>query len=108
MERNVICKNKDGILLPDGDVAHTIYVEVKDKCCTMNSISARQTYIKMQNQLLQDDDCACFLVETSTKQKTLNIKWKITINRQKISHNRIRKVSPDQFYAMIEKRNNTL
>ncbi|MFR5068672.1 MAG: Eco47II family restriction endonuclease [Eubacteriales bacterium] len=42
---------------------HTVYVEMKNKHNTMNSASAGKTFIKMQNQLLNDDDCACFLVE---------------------------------------------
>lgn len=57
---DVIYQNPDGITLPDGDVVHTVYVEMKNKHNTMNSASAGKTYIKMQNQLLQDDDCACF------------------------------------------------
>lgn len=40
-----------------------IYVELKNKHNTMNSSSSSKTYIKMQNQLLKDDNCACFLVE---------------------------------------------
>ena len=45
------------------NTAGTIFAEVKNKHNTMNSASAGKTYIKMQNQLLKDDDCACFLVE---------------------------------------------
>ena len=60
---DVIYENKDGIQLPDGDIVHRIYVEMKNKHNTMNSASSSKTYIKMQNQLLNDDDCACFLVE---------------------------------------------
>ncbi len=46
--------------MPDGDVVHTVYVEMKNKHNTMNSASAGKTYIKMQNQFLSNDDCACF------------------------------------------------
>ena len=59
---DVIYKNPQGITLPEGDTVHTIYVEMKNKHNTMNNASAGKTYIKMQNQLLKDDDCACFLV----------------------------------------------
>ncbi len=58
---DVIYQNEDGIILPDGDIVHTVYVEMKNKHNTMNSASAGKTYIKMQHQLLSDDDCACFL-----------------------------------------------
>ena len=34
---------------------------------TMNSASSAKTYIKMQGQILEDDDCACLLVEAIAK-----------------------------------------
>lgn len=97
---DVIYQNENGITLPEGDVVHTIYVEMKNKHNTMNSAAAGKTYIKMQNQLLQDDDCACFLVE-AIAQRSQNIKWVTTVDKNKVSHKRIRRVSLDQFYALI-------
>ena len=97
---DVIYKNDEGILLPDGDVVHTVYVEMKNKHNTMNSASAGKTYIKMQNQLLKDDDCACFLVE-AIAQKSQNIKWVTSVDGNKVMHKRIRRVSIDQFYALV-------
>ncbi len=97
---DVIYHNDVGINLPDGDVVHTIYIEMKNKHNTMNSASAGKTYIKMQNQLLQDDDCACFLVEAIAK-KSQNIKWSTTVDGKTVSHKRIRRVSMDQFYALV-------
>lgn len=96
---DVIYQNEDGIILPDGDIVHTVYVEMKNKHNTMNSASAGKTYIKMQNQLLNDDDCACFLVE-AIAQKSQNIKWDTTVDGKHVSHKRIRRVSLDQFYAL--------
>jgi hypothetical protein len=96
---DVIYQNEDGIVLSDGDVVHTVYVEMKNKHNTMNSASAGKTYIKMQNQLLSDDDCACFLVE-AIAQKSQNIKWETTVDGKRVSHKRIRRVSLDQFYAI--------
>lgn len=97
---DIIYKNDDGIILPDGDCVHTIYVEMKNKHNTMNSASAGKTYIKMQSQLLEDDDCACFLVEAIAK-KSQNIKWKTTVDNKMVSHRRIRRVSLDQFYSLV-------
>ncbi|MCI9675364.1 MAG: Eco47II family restriction endonuclease [Lachnospiraceae bacterium] len=96
---DVIYRNPGGIFLPDGDVVHTVYVEMKNKHNTMNSASAGKTYIKMQNQLLCDDDCACFLVE-AIAQKSQNIKWETTVDGRRVAHKRIRRVSLDQFYAI--------
>lgn len=96
---DVIYQNEKGIELPDGDIVHTVYVEMKNKHNTMNSASAGKTYIKMQNQLLNDDDCACFLVE-AIAQKSQNIKWETTVDGRRVSHKRIRRVSLDRFYAI--------
>ena len=97
---DVIYKNQDGIKLPDGDIVHTVYVEMKNKHNTMNSSSSGKTYIKMQNQLLEDDDCACFLVETIAK-RSQNIAWSTMVDKKKVGHKRIRRISLDQFYTMI-------
>ena len=35
-----IYKNPDGIQMPDGDIVHTLYVEMKNKHNTMNSASS--------------------------------------------------------------------
>ncbi|MEG0741075.1 MAG: Eco47II family restriction endonuclease [Clostridia bacterium] len=97
---DVIYTNENGISMPDGSVVKTVYVEMKNKHNTMNSASGGKTFIKMQNQLLQDDDCACFLVE-AIAQKSQNIKWETTVDTQKVGHKLIRRVSLDQFYALV-------
>ena len=67
---------------------------------TMHSASEGKNYIKIQNHLLTDDDCACFLVETIA-QKSQNIKWETTVDKKKVGHKLIRRVSLDQFYALV-------
>ena len=97
---DVIYRNPDGIVMPDGDVVHTIYVEMKNKHNTMNSASSAKTYIKMQSQLLDDDDCACMLVEAIAKYSQ-NVKWTTKVDGKSVQHKRIRRVSMDQFYAIV-------
>ena len=97
---DVIYQNEDGIALPDGDVVHTVYVEMKNKHNTMNSASSAKTYIKMQGQILEDDDCACLLVEAIAK-KSQNIKWTTKVDGKNVQHRLIRRVSMDQFYAIL-------
>lgn len=97
---DVIFHKDSGIMLPDGDIVRTIYVEMKNKHNTMNSSAAGKTYIKMQSQLLEDDDCACFLVEAIAK-KSQNVKWATSVDGKSVSHRRIRRVSLDQFYALV-------
>ena len=77
-----------------------IYVEMKNKHNTMNSSSAKSTYIKMQNQLLKDPESTCMLVEAIAK-KSQNIIWKTSIDKGKVEHLRIRRVSMDKFYEIV-------
>ena len=97
---DVIFQCPEGIAISEGDIVHTVYVEMKNKHNTMNSAAAGKTYIKMQSQLLDDDDCACFLVEAIAK-KSQNIKWTTTVDGKSVSHKKIRRVSLDQFYALV-------
>lgn len=97
---DVILNDPNGISLSTGDRVHTVYVEMKNKHNTMNSSAASNTYIKMQNQLLQNDDCACFLVEAIAK-KSQDIKWETTVSKHKVSHRLIRRMSIDKFYALV-------
>ena len=97
---DVIYKNPNGIQMPDGDIVHTLYVEMKNKHNTMNSASSAKTYIKMQGQILEDDDCACLLVEAIAK-KSQNIKWTTKVDGKNVQHRLIRRVSMDQFYAIL-------
>jgi len=97
---DVVFKNPNGVTLPDGDVVSKVFVEMKNKHNTMNSAAAGKTYIKMQHQLLADDDCACFLVEAIAS-RTQNIKWDTTVDGTKVGHKRIRRVSMDQFYSIV-------
>lgn len=97
---DVIYEDEKGIEIPNVGVVHTVYVEMKNKHNTMNSASAGKTFIKMQNQLLNDDDCACFLVE-AIAQRSQNIKWETTVDKRKVGHKLIRRVSIDQFYALV-------
>ncbi|MCM1170299.1 MAG: Eco47II family restriction endonuclease [Bacteroides sp.] len=77
-----------------------IYAELKNKHNTMNSASSQKTYMKMQGQLLQDDQAVCMLVEVIAK-KSQNIKWATTVDGNPFSHERIRRVSIDKFYGIV-------
>ena len=77
-----------------------IYAELKNKHNTMNSTSSHKTYIKMQGQLLQDDQATCMLVEVIAE-KSQNAKWTTTVDGRFYSHERIRRVSIDKFYEIV-------
>lgn len=97
---DVIFEDENGISIDDSNTVHTVYVEMKNKHNTMNSSSASKTFIKMQNQLLNNDDCACFLVE-AIAQRSQNIKWETSVDKRKVGHKLIRRVSIDQFYSLV-------
>ena len=84
----------------DNQTVSRIFVEMKNKHNTMNSSSGARTYIEMQAKLLEDDDCACFLVEAIAK-KSQNATWSVSIKGTKKAHKRIRRVSIDRFYALV-------
>lgn len=81
-----------------------IFVEMKNKHNTMNRSSSSDTYVKMQNKILKDDQATCMLVETIAK-RSQNIVWRLTINKngrtEAYSHDRIRRVSMDKFYDIV-------
>lgn len=97
---DVIVEKPNGYSADGRNVVHKIYVEMKNKHNTMNSSASSKTYIKMQNQLLHDDDCVCFLVEAIAKRHQ-NIIWQTTVDGTKVSHARIRRVSLDVFYKIV-------
>lgn len=97
---DVIFKPKGGIEIADCGKVSTIYVEMKNKHNTMNSASSGKTYIKMQSQILNDDDCVCCLVEAIAK-KSQNISWSVTVDGTKHKHKNIRRISMDEFYKII-------
>lgn len=97
---DIIYSDENGIKISDVGTVHRVYVEMKNKHNTMNSSAGSKTFIKMQDQLLNDDDCACFLVEIIA-QHSQNIKWETTVDKKKVGHKLIRRVSIDQFYSLV-------
>jgi hypothetical protein len=77
-----------------------VYVEMKNKHNTMNSSSSQKTYMRMQNTLLADAQASCFLVEVIA-QASQNRVWKVTVDDQQMSNERIRRVSIDKFYGIV-------
>ena len=97
---DVIYKPETPISIDENNKVSTVYVEMKNKHNTMNSSASAKTYLKMQAQLLSDDDCACFLVEAIAKHSQ-SIIWQTTVDKMKVSHRKIRRVSLDKFYELV-------
>lgn len=77
-----------------------VYVEMKNKHNTMNLSSSQKTYMRMQYTLLKNPNACCYLVEVIAK-KSQNIIWKISLDKTSVSDERIRRISIDQFYALV-------
>jgi hypothetical protein len=77
-----------------------IFVEMKNKHNTMNSSSSQKTYMRMQNKILENPANQCFLVEVIAKESQDKI-WELTLDDEKVSHERIRRVSIDKFYEIV-------
>ena len=97
---DVIFSGEGNTEIPECGSVKTVYVEMKNKHNTMNSAASAKTYMKMQGQLLSDDDCACFLVEAVAK-RSQNIVWTVSLDGIKQKHRRIRRVSMDRFYETV-------
>lgn len=77
-----------------------IYVEMKNKHNTMNSSSAESTYNKLLNKAKEDSENRCFLVEVIAKESQNRV-WELTLDGEKVSNKRIRRVSIDKFYEIV-------
>ena len=77
-----------------------IYVEMKNKHNTMNSSSSKNTYLRMQDTLIKDPSATCMLVEVIAS-NSQNIEWSVSIDKNKVSHKQIRRVSIDKFYEIV-------
>ena len=85
------------------DVVHDeqhIFVEMKNKHNTMNSSSSQKTYMRMQNTLLHNPNATCLLVEVIAM-NSQNIPWRISLDKQPVINERIRRVSIDKFYEIV-------
>lgn len=77
-----------------------IFVEMKNKHNTMNSSSSQKTYMRMQSVLIKDSAATCMLVEVIAT-KSQNVKWIVSLDGERVENENIRRVSIDQFYALV-------
>ena len=77
-----------------------VYVEMKNKHNTMNSSAAQKTFLKMTTQILNDDNCDCYLVEIIAK-RSQNIVWNVSLDYERVSNDHIKRVSIDKFYEEV-------
>ena len=77
-----------------------IYVEMKNKHNTMNKSAKVETYLRMLNKITNENNSICFLVEVIAK-NSQDIVWELTIDKEKVENEKIRRVSIDKFYSIV-------
>jgi len=82
------------------NIDKNIFIEMKNKHNTMNSSSSQKTYMRMQSEILTNDQAVCYLVEVIAV-KSQNIPWTISLNGNQLAHKNIRRISVDRFYEMV-------
>lgn len=78
----------------------TIFAEVKNKHNTMNSSSAEATIQKLIHFAEQYPQSTCYWVQIIAM-RSINKLWSASYNGRLYSHPRVRKISGDQFYALV-------
>jgi hypothetical protein len=66
----------------------------------MNSSSSQKTYMRMQAKLIEDSGATCLLVEVIAR-NSQNIMWMLRLDGVPVQSEKIRRVSIDQFYALV-------
>jgi len=82
------------------------FVEMKNKHNTMNSSSSQKTYMRMMNKIAKDKEATCALVEVIAK-KSQNEIWKVSLDGEPVSDERIRRISIDKFYEIVTGQKNS-
>lgn len=54
----------------------------------------------MQHKILNEPNATCLLVEVIAK-RSQDVAWSCTVDKQKVSHENIRRVSIDKFYEIV-------
>lgn len=82
------------------------FVEMKNKHNTMNSSSSQKTYMRMMSKVAKDKSATCALVEVIAK-KSQNEIWRVSLDGEAVSDERIRRISIDKFYEIVTGQKNS-
>jgi len=85
----------------------SLFADIKNKHNTMNSSSAEALFQKLARYADDYKHANCYWVQILAK-KSFCEHWKGEINGKEYSHSRVFKISGDQFYALLTKRENAL
>lgn len=78
----------------------TLFADIKNKHNTMNSSAAEALFQKLANFADTYKKSTCYWVQILAK-GSFDTNWAGDINGKEYSHSRVRKISGDQFYALL-------
>lgn len=81
----------------------TLFADIKNKHNTMNSSSAESLFQKLARFADTYKNAKCYWVQILAK-GSFNESWKGEINGKEYSHSRVFKISGDQFYSLLTKK----
>lgn len=82
---------------------NTLFADIKNKHNTMNSSSSESLFQKLARYADDYKEAKCYWVQILAK-GSFNEKWMADINGKEYSHSRVYKISGDQFYALLSKK----
>lgn len=85
----------------------TLFADIKNKHNTMNSSSAEALFQKLSRYADTYKKSKCYWVQILAKSSFCEL-WKGEINGKEYSHSRVYKISGDQFYALLSKKEDAL
>lgn len=85
----------------------SLFADIKNKHNTMNSSSAEALFQKLSRYADTYKKSKCYWVQVLAKSSFCEL-WKGEINGKEYSHSRVYKISGDQFYALLSKKDNAL
>lgn len=81
-------------------IDNSLFAEIKNKHNTMNSGGAESVFQKLKKFANDYPNSKCYLVEILSK-SSFNENWSGKINGKNYSHQRVFRISGDQFYSML-------
>jgi hypothetical protein len=81
---------------------NSLFADIKNKHNTMNSSAAESLFQKLQRYANQYPNAKCYWVQILAT-SSFNEKWEASLNGTSYKHDRVYKISGDQFYKLLSK-----
>ena len=92
--------NVEGIAFPEGLSVHKVYATIRNRLSELSPTRQDRIFLRMQNQVLSERDCACLLVETQPEYPQ-DAQWDKYVDGRSVGHRQIRRMSIELFYSLV-------